>query len=96
MYKKVNTVQLLLHGLGVFGGIWMLLGGWHYYFFLGMAIPFALLPVILEVSVLFSVIRFNKINSHIKKVIDDENYERKRKLEGRGEARNNNANDQVN
>ena len=66
MYKKVNSVQLLLHGLGVFFGIWMLLDGWHWYSCGLMAFLFGLIPVILELSVLFSFKRFSDINTHIK------------------------------
>ena len=62
MYKKVNTCQLLLHGFGVFFGIWMILDGWHWVFLAIMAIPFGIVPAILEFSVVFSVIRFKKIN----------------------------------
>ena len=75
MYKKINTIQLLAHGFGAFYGIWMILDGWHWASLFIMSIPFGLVPFILEFSVVFSVIRFRQINSHIenqkKAVLDD-------------------------
>ena len=53
----------------------MILDGWHWASLFIMSIPFGLLPFILEFSVVFSVIRFKKINSHIemqKQYVNDE------------------------
>ena len=30
MFQQVNSVQMLLHGLGVLGNIWMILDRWHW------------------------------------------------------------------
>ena len=49
MYKKVNTVQVLLHGLGVVGAVWQILEGWHYSLLLAMVIPFGLVPLCMEI-----------------------------------------------
>ena len=49
----------------MFFGIWMILDGWHWAFLGIMAIPFGIVPFLLEFSVVFSVIRFKKINEHI-------------------------------
>ena len=72
MYKKVNTVQLLLHGLGVLGGVWMLLEGWHYSLFFAMAVPFGLVPVVLELAVVRAVLKFDKIERHIESQLKEE------------------------
>ena len=98
MYKKVNTIQLLAHGFGAFYGIWMILDGWHWASLFIMSIPFGLVPFILEFSVVFSVIRFKQINSHIedqkKAIVDDRKARRlqREKAERRRLANENPAN----
>ena len=49
MYKKVNTVQVLLHGLGVVGAVWQILEGWHYSLLMAMVIPFGIVPLYMEI-----------------------------------------------
>ena len=59
MFQKVNSVQTLLHGLGVLGNVWMVLDRWHWIQLYILAFLFALLPFLLEVGVLFAA-KFSK------------------------------------
>ena len=54
MFLKINAVQVLLHGLGVLGNIWMILDGWHWIQLYVLATLFALIPFLLELSVIFA------------------------------------------
>ena len=47
-------MQTLLHGLGVLGNIWMVLDRWHWVQLYVLAFLFALLPFLLELSVVFA------------------------------------------
>ena len=53
MFKQVNALQVLLHGLGVIGNIWMILDRWHWVQLYVLAFLFAFLPFLLELSVIF-------------------------------------------
>ena len=53
MYKRVNSAQVLLHGLGVLGCIWMILDRWHYLQAYVLAVVFGLIPFLLEISAVF-------------------------------------------
>ena len=54
MFQQVNSVQMLLHGMGVLGNIWMILDRWHWVQLYVMATLFALVPFLLELSVIFA------------------------------------------
>ena len=54
MFQQVNSVQMLLHGMGVLGNIWMILDRWHWMQLYVMATLFALIPFLLELSVIFA------------------------------------------
>ena len=47
-------MQVLLHGLGVLGNVWMILDRWHWMQLYVMATLFALIPFLLELSVIFA------------------------------------------
>ena len=85
MYKKVNTVQVLLHGLGVIGAVWQILEGWHYSLLMAMVIPFGLVPLCMEIGVMFSVRKFRKIEQHIEAQLKEE-IDYRKQLEARYEA----------
>ena len=50
----MNAVQTLLHGLGVLGNVWMVLDRWHWMQLYTLAFFFALIPFLLELSVIFA------------------------------------------
>ena len=54
MFKQVNAMQVLLHGMGVMGNVWMVLDRWHWIQLYVMAFFFAMIPFILEISVMFA------------------------------------------
>ena len=54
MFQKVNAVQTLLHGLGVLGNVWMILDRWNWSQLYVLAFFFALIPFLLELSVIFA------------------------------------------
>ena len=54
MFQQVNAVQSLLHGLGVMGNIWMVLDRWHWIQLYVLATLFALIPFLMELSVIFA------------------------------------------
>ena len=45
---------MLLHGMGVLGNIWMILDRWHWMQLYVLATLFALIPFLLELSVIFA------------------------------------------
>ena len=45
---------MLLHGMGVLGNIWMILDRWHWMQLFVLATLFALIPFLLELSVIFA------------------------------------------
>ena len=45
---------MLLHGLGVLGNVWMVLDRWHWMQLYTLAFFFALIPFLLELSVIFA------------------------------------------
>ena len=45
---------MLLHGMGVLGNIWMILDRWHWIQLFVLATFFALIPFLLELSVIFA------------------------------------------
>ena len=54
MFQQINVVQMLLHGLGVLGNLWMLLDRWHWIQLYVLATLFAFVPFLLELSVIFA------------------------------------------
>ena len=54
LFKKINAIQVLLHGLGVLGGGWMILETWHWAQLFTLAFFFGFLPFLLEFSVIFA------------------------------------------
>ena len=54
MFQQVNSVQMLLHGLGVLGNIWMILDRWHWIQLYVLVTFFAGIPMLLELSVIFA------------------------------------------
>ena len=54
MFPKNNSVQMLLHALGVLGNIWMILDRWHWFMIYVLALFFAVIPFIMEVSVIIA------------------------------------------
>ena len=59
----------------------MLLDGWHWASLAVMSIPFAMIPFILEFSVVFSVHNFKKISEHITNQQKEEEDRRKENAE---------------
>ena len=54
MFQQVNAVQMLLHGLGVMGNVWMVLDRWHWIQLYVLAFLFAFIPFLMELSVIFA------------------------------------------
>ena len=54
MYPKNNALQMLLHGLGTLGNSWMILDRWHWFWLYILAFLFALIPFIIEVTVIIA------------------------------------------
>ena len=80
MYKKINAIQMLLHGLGVLGGVWMILDHWHWFDLFIMAIVFGALPFILEVGVILAARKWFMTINHIENLQKIE-IERQKRLD---------------
>jgi len=52
MFRQVNVLQILLHGLGVLALVWMILDRWRYYLFDVIAGLFAFIPFLMELAVI--------------------------------------------
>lgn len=83
MFKKINSAQVLLHGLGVLGAVWMLLNRWHWIQLYVMAFAFGLIPFLLEVSVIFAAKKWYVTISHIASLQSTEAERQKAILEQR-------------
>ena len=51
MFQEANAVQMVMHGLGVLFNIWMILDRWHWIQLYVLAFFFALIPFVIEISV---------------------------------------------
>ena len=56
MFQQINAMQVILHGMGVFGNIWMVLDRWHWIQLYVLATLFAFIPFLLELSVVFAAL----------------------------------------
>lgn len=56
---------MLLHGLGVLGGVWMILDHWNWFDLFIMAIVFGALPFLLEVGVILAARKWFTTIAHI-------------------------------
>jgi len=51
MYRKINSIQVVLHGLGCLSLLWMIIDRWSFVMLFISMIFFAIIPAVLELAV---------------------------------------------
>jgi hypothetical protein len=54
MFRQVNVIQIVLHGMGVLSLIWMILDRWGYLQLGVIGVFTVFIPLLLELSVIFA------------------------------------------
>jgi hypothetical protein len=77
MFRQVNVLQILLHGLGVLALVWMILDRWHYALFDVIAGLFAFIPFLMELAVICAAHERFKLLNNMQTKFEREKREKK-------------------